>query len=109
MNGVHDMGGMHGFGPVAPEQDEPLFHAPWEARVLALTLAVGGWRRSNIDAGRHARELQAPEDYLAWSYYQSWFERLTDQVVKQGLVSEAELASGKAAERLNPPLTAERV
>lgn len=109
MNGVHDMGGMQGFGPIAPEPDEPIFHARWEARVLALTLAVGAWGRSNIDAGRHARELQAPDRYLAWSYYQSWFERLVGQVVQQGLVSETELASGKPETTLNPALNADRV
>ena len=40
MNGVHDMGGMQGLGPIAPEPNEPLFHEPWEARALALTLAA---------------------------------------------------------------------
>jgi nitrile hydratase subunit beta len=53
MNGVHDMGGMQGFGPVQPEADEPVFHAPWEGRVLALRRAAGAWRRWNIDFGRH--------------------------------------------------------
>jgi nitrile hydratase len=103
------MGGMMGFGPIAPEADEPVFHAPWEARVLALTRAVEAWGRSNIDAGRHARELQPPAQYLAWSYYQSWFERLVGQVVAQNLVTEAELASGEVREKLNPPLTAGKV
>ena len=56
MNGAQDMGGMMGFGPVLPEKDEPVFHAPWERRAFALTLAMGapgGW---NIDQGRAARE-----------------------------------------------------
>ncbi|HLB07537.1 MAG TPA: nitrile hydratase subunit beta, partial [Alphaproteobacteria bacterium] len=52
MNGVHDMGGMHGFGPIEPESDEPPFHEPWEARMLALTLAMGSWSKWTIDAAR---------------------------------------------------------
>lgn len=96
MNGIHDMGGMHGFGPIAPEADEPVFHALWEKRVLALTLAVNFAGRWNIDAGRYERELQPPGAYLAWSYYESWFERLKQALVKTGLVTAREIASGRA-------------
>ena len=56
MNGVHDMGGMHGLGAIAPDPNEPLFHADWESRVLAMNLAVGAWGRWNIDMSRQARE-----------------------------------------------------
>ena len=59
MNGAQDMGGKHGFGPVEPEPNEPVFHAEWEKRAFALTLAMGmpgGW---NIDMGRFAREPAA--------------------------------------------------
>jgi hypothetical protein len=56
MNGVHDMGGMQGFGPIAAEANEPVFHERWEARALALTLAVGAWGRWTLDASRFARE-----------------------------------------------------
>ena len=55
MNSVHDMGGMHGMGPVQPEKNEPVFHARWEARVFALNRAVGAWGKWNIDASRHRR------------------------------------------------------
>ncbi|MFZ0486951.1 MAG: nitrile hydratase subunit beta, partial [Arenicellales bacterium] len=92
MNGVHDMGGMHGFGPVRPEADEPLFHAPWEARVLAMTLAMGGWGRWNIDASRHARERTPAAQYLASSYYERWLAGLVTLMLEHGLVTEAELA-----------------
>ena len=73
MNGVQDLGGMHGFGPVEPEPNEPVFHAEWEKRAFALTLAMGmpgGW---NIDMSRFARENRPPGEYLAMSYYQIWF------------------------------------
>ena len=52
MNGVHDMGGMHGMGPIQYEKNEPVFHAPWEARAMALNLAAGAWGKWNIDASR---------------------------------------------------------
>lgn len=112
MNGVHDMGGMHGLGPVAPEADEPLFHAPWEARALALTLAMGAWGKWNIDASRHQRELIPGADYLRMSYYEKWIAALAELMVRAGLVSRGELASGRkdaAAPRMTPALPAERV
>jgi nitrile hydratase len=55
MNGVHDLGGLHGMGPVQPEKNEPIFHARWEARVFALVRAMGAWRKWNIDASTHQR------------------------------------------------------
>jgi nitrile hydratase len=93
MNGVHDLGGMHGFGPVAIERDEPVFHEEWERRVFAMLVAIrmaGHW---NIDQSRFAREQMPPIDYLASSYYERWlygFQRLLDE---QGLVSRAEVAA----------------
>ena len=56
MNGVHDLGGMHGLGSMGIEDDEPVFHATWEARTLALNLAMGRWGKWNIDASRHEIE-----------------------------------------------------
>lgn len=76
MNGMHDVGGMHGFGRVEQEPDEPIFHAPWEGRVLALNIALRALRRWNIDAGRHEIEKFAAVDYLRWSYYEKWLRRL---------------------------------
>jgi nitrile hydratase beta subunit len=82
MNGVHDLGGMHGFGPVVLESDEPVFHTEWERRAFALTLAMGGWGRWNLDMVRHAREQMPPAEYLATSYYEHWLwglERLLER------------------------------
>ena len=53
MNGIHDMGGMHGFGRVEREEDEPVFHAAWEARVLGLSRACSAQHLYNIDESRH--------------------------------------------------------
>jgi nitrile hydratase len=112
MNGVHDMGGMHGMGPIAPEADEPLFHAPWEARVLAMTLAVGAWGRWTIDASRHERERIPGPTYLAMSYYEKWFTALIELIVRSGLASRAEIEAGRPADdavRATPPLGRDRV
>ena len=72
MDGIHDMGGMHGFGKVAPEKNEPVFHAAWEGRCLALNRAmsaIGAW---TIDEGRAGIEALPPDVYLASSYYGKW-------------------------------------
>jgi len=112
MNGVHDMGGMHGLGPIEAPADEPLFHAPWEARVLALTLAVAAWGRWTLDASRHQRELIPGPDYLAMTYYEKWLTGLIALMTRSGLVTAEEMESGRPAPGLAkaaPPLTAERV
>jgi nitrile hydratase len=95
MNGVHDMGGMHGFGPVIDEPEGTPFHEAWEGRVHALTLASP--TRDNIDAGRHQRELIPPAEYLAMTYYEKWFRSLSERLVNSGLVTADELAEGRAA------------
>jgi nitrile hydratase subunit beta len=113
MNGVHDMGGMHGMGPVAPEKDEPVFHEVWEGRIYALTRAVrAGGGRWNIDAGRYEIERLPPAEYLRMSYYERWAARLAIQVVKLGLVTQAEIESGTPAPgsaKSTPQLTATMV
>jgi nitrile hydratase subunit beta len=109
MNGVHDMGGMHGFGPVQPETDEPVFHAPWEGRVYAMRRLMGAWRRWNIDAGRHSIERMPAADYLRSTYYEKWLQSLETLMVEKGLITAEELSSGRAdpaAPRMTPPVTA---
>ena len=97
MNGVHDMGGMHGMGPVAIEKDEPVFHADWEARVYALQRATSFHGRWNIDMSRFSRERMPPAAYLAATYYERWLFGLRTLLVEQGLVTAQELATGRAA------------
>jgi nitrile hydratase subunit beta len=96
VNGIHDMGGMHGFGPVAPEPDEPVFHSDWEARVLALNRAMGYAHLWNIDMSRAAIEVLAPEIYLTRSYYQKWLLRLEQLLLDRGLLEADEIAAGHA-------------
>ena len=95
MNGVHDMGGMQGFGRVVAEANEPRFHHGWERRAFALTLGVGALGQWNLDQSRSARESLPPAQYLASSYYQIWFEGLIRLMLQRGLVRESELADGK--------------
>jgi nitrile hydratase len=91
MNGVHDMGGMHGFGPVEPERNEPVFHTEWERRAFAITLSTGFLGTWNIDMSRHARERMPPAEYLATSYYEHWLWGLETLLVEQGLLSREEI------------------
>jgi len=112
MNSVHDMGGMHGLGPIEYEKDEPVFHAQWEARAFALTVVMGAWGKWNIDAGRHARESIPGPEYLRMSYYEKWLTGLESLAVRQGLITETELASGRPApgsEKRTPPVNADTV
>ena len=112
MNSVHDMGGMHGMGPIQPEKNEPVFHARWEGRVYAMVFAISAWRKSNIDQRRHERELIPASEYLRMSYHEKWFAGLTELLIKSGLVTRAEVQSGKRARgtlKAVPPLTAANV
>ena len=91
MDGPQDLGGMHGLGPIDPEADEPVFHAEWERRVLALTLAVGARGEWNIDMSRHARENRDPLDYLSSSYYEIWLKGLEALLAERDLVTPEEI------------------
>ena len=97
MNGVHDMGGMTCFGPVPQEENEPVFHADWERRVLALSIAAAALFGS-IDRRRHALETLDPVTYLSASYYERWLARLENLMVSDGWLTETEFASGTAEE-----------
>jgi nitrile hydratase len=94
MDGVHDMGGMHGFGKVEPEQDEPVFHSEWEDRCLALNRAMGFAGVWTIDQGRAGIEELPPDIYLSSSYYKKWALRLEKMVVQQGLAEAEEIKNG---------------
>lgn len=113
MNGAHDMGGMHGMGAILREESEPVFHAEWESRVLAMAFACGAWRRWNIDMVRFARENVPAKDYLDRSYYETWLHGLVTLLLEKELVTQAELDAAKAGEPIprteEPPLKPEMV
>jgi nitrile hydratase subunit beta len=96
VNGAHDMGGMHGFGPVTPEPGEPVFHGDWERRVFALDLAMRATGEWGVDAARFARENEPPAAYLAQSYYERWLAGLERLLLERGLVSEEELSAARS-------------
>lgn len=96
MDGIHDMGGMHGFGKVEPEANEPVFHAEWEGRSLALNRAMSYAGAFTIDVSRAAIEELPPDVYLSSSYYKKWAVRLENLVVKLGLADAAEIKAGHA-------------
>jgi nitrile hydratase len=96
MEGAHDMGGVAGFGPVKPEPNEPVFHADWERRAFALTLAMarpGGW---TIDMSRFARENRPPQDYLDKSYFEIWLAGLERLMHERDLVRPDEIEAGRS-------------
>src|ERR1700681_4122878 len=104
MDGVHDMGGMYGFGKVEPEPTEPPFHAPWEGRVLAMQRAMGYAGAWHIDMSRFAQERLPPQVYLTASYYQRWALAMEKNVVERGYAGADELAAGHAL-RPGQPVT----
>ena len=96
MKQCHDLGGMHGFGPILPnrECEEPVFQAEWEARVFALTVAVEYLDKWNLDESRYAIEDQHPADYLKNSYYENWLIGLERLMIEKDLITDKELESG---------------
>jgi nitrile hydratase beta subunit len=96
MDGVHDMGGMHGFGPVAREENEPLFHAEWERTVYSMSRAIRVQGLINIDESRHGIERMPPAEYLASSYYERWLSSLERNLIDKGLITREELDQRRA-------------
>ena len=86
MNGPHDMGGMHGFGPIVREENEPVFHEDWERTVVAMQRAIRARGIINIDESRHGIERMPPAEYLAASYYERWLSSLERVLVEKGIV-----------------------
>jgi nitrile hydratase len=96
MNGIHDMGGMQDMGPIAFEKNEPVFHAPWEGRVLAMLRVVGGAGKFRLGL-RPLIESIPPLQYLQMSYYELRLTSLIEGLVASDLVTRAEIESGRPA------------
>lgn len=103
MNGPHDLGGQMDFGPVAPEPNEPVFHAEWEKRTLGLYLSAGAYGHANIDANRYARETLRPGDYLNSSYYEIWLKGLEKMLLRHGFITAGDLEAGRAVDPARTP------
>jgi nitrile hydratase len=91
VNGIHDLGGMHGFGRVEVERREPVFHARWERRVFGMRVLAGRRLGGNIDEGRHWIERLDPVRYLADGYYGRWLASLEDRLLALGVLRPGEL------------------
>jgi nitrile hydratase len=96
MDGIHDLGGMHGFGRVVPEEGEPVFHADWERRVFAMVSAVPFAALFGDDQFRPAIEHIPPERYLTSSYYHNWLDALTGLLIDRGCITAGELGNPDA-------------
>ena len=103
MDGVHDMGGMHGMGSVVAEENEPVFHGEWEKRVFAMNNAISALGVRNLDESRHARERMVPAEYLASSYYEIWLDGLIRILSEKDLISEEELSGVVAPRPVSTP------
>ena len=102
MNGIHDLGGMHGMGPINPEPNEPVFHAPWERTVFGLFVTTFAGGHFNVDEFRHAIEKMDAAHYLESSYYAHWLHAVEDLLVQRGTLTETEI-KGRMAELAKEP------
>ncbi len=111
MDGVHDCGGMHGFGTVEREENEPYFHAEWERRIFAITMAMPFITLRSDDQYRREIERMGQARYLNTSYYEKWYEATSSIAKEVGLTTDEELTGGSVAPipanlRGNPPAIA---
>jgi nitrile hydratase subunit beta len=91
VNGIHDMGGAHGYGPIEPEQNQEIFHAEWEKRVPALSAATRVTHTLNIDESRYGIERMPPAEYLTHTYYERHLFTLELNLVEKGVLTEQEI------------------
>jgi nitrile hydratase len=97
MDGIHDLGGMDGFGSIEIAADEPVFHEPWEGWTYALYVAGMGNEIFNIDEFRHSIERMDPDEYLDAAYYERWLTAIERLFVEKGVLDEAEIDARMAA------------
>ena len=106
MDGVHDLGGREGFGPIQGKDDDRSFHAEWEARAYGMIQASARDSNWTIDWFRHCRELIAPADYLTRTYFDHWVVTLAAQMIDAGYIALDELKSGVSAFTPEPGISA---
>jgi nitrile hydratase len=106
MSSAADLGGVRGFGAIGQEENEPVFHADWEARAMGIVIALGACGLWNLDMSRSARETLPKPFYLTANYYQIWLEAAIKLMKERGMVSDAEIDAAKAME---PPIAVKRM
>jgi len=110
MDGVHDLGGREGFGPIEGKHDPKVVHAEWEIRDFAIKQSSAAGQSWTIDWFRYCRELTGPVDYLTRPYYDQWLTTLAAQLIDEGYLTLDEIRRGAAAfapKPGRPPQTAE--
>jgi nitrile hydratase len=108
MNGIHDMGGMHGMGPIEHAPDERAFDHPWEGRAWALIRAAGGFNRGRRRNFRFEIETIPAVDYLRMSYYERLIKTMLDRLIGGSFITQSEIDSGRmdpASVRMTPLMT----
>ena len=104
MDGMHDLGGKQGFGPIDVNEGETPFHADWEGRMWAIAQCGGGRDGWTIDWWRHCRELVDPVDYLSRAYFDSWAQTYTAAYIDSGAFSLDEVCNARSnTEKIEPP------
>ncbi len=93
MNGIHDLGGMHGFGPIDIDPDQPLFRHDWERRTFALFFGCAPHGFFNLDEFRHAIERMGAAEYLESPYYEHWLHAYETLLVENGAITAEEYAT----------------
>lgn len=91
MDGVHDLGGVQGFGPVDAPVSEPVFGEEWERRAFRANMATLGALGVGGARWRHAIERMDPVHYLDSSYYEHWLTASATLIVEDGVASKDEL------------------
>jgi nitrile hydratase beta subunit len=91
LNGVHDIGGMDGFGAIHRETDEPVFHEPWERRVFGMFITGTGLPPKPVDALRHQAERLDPVQYLGSTYYERWLAGMEAALIEAGTLNRNEI------------------
>jgi len=91
MNGIHDLGGMQGLGPIEREKDEPVFHDEWERRVFGLFITTFAGGHYNVDEFRHGIERMGHAYYLESPYYEHWLNTVETNLIEKGVITRAEL------------------
>lgn len=97
MNGAHDLGGKHGFGPIDQSQTDNFIHQ-WEETVFGLALTCGMLGQWNLDQSRFSRERTDPVHYLASTYYEHWLHGLELLLLEKGLITPEELNRGSSTD-----------
>jgi nitrile hydratase beta subunit len=109
MDGIHDLGGREGFGPIVDKADDKAFHADWEMRAFGMKQASAAAKSWTIDWFRHSRELTDPVDYLMRPYFDQWLTTLAAQMIDEGYLTLDEIKAGAATFAAKPGLPPQTV